>query len=304
MAPYLPSNSLGNCWTMSSNLGLGGLACCMLQIWCQSNLSFDNQSLPIRVRPYPLVTTMSKIHLLGLILDMSSGFTNYRYSITRITFSVTLDSTMGTDPNSFSHISSGITVASTPVSSSILQEIPLILTGTRISSAFLFEGLLMANIGHSPRNSSLKQSSSLGTFRTFRTFRTSRTFKFYSWTFLFFLKTLVSFSLPSACLGLLKTSGLPGIFWGHFGLMCPFLLQVWHSESFKYGNTCLGNDLCLPHLKHSWSSTLFTCLSPEIWEISYQSTPFLLQYLQPSSRLDHSFTEQFSSVCLGAYTTH
>ena len=153
------------------------------------------------------------------------------------------------------------------MSSSILQEIPLILTGTRISSAFLFEGVLMANIGHSLRNSSLKQSSSLGTFRTFK-FQDLQDIQDLQILFLnlsfFFLKTLVSFSLASACLGLLKTSGLPGIFWGHFGLMCPFLLQVWHSESFKYGNTCLGNDLCLPHLKHSLSSTLCTCLSPEI----------------------------------------
>ena len=41
---------------MSSKLALGGLACWMLQIWRQSNLSFDNQSLPIRARPSPLMT--------------------------------------------------------------------------------------------------------------------------------------------------------------------------------------------------------------------------------------------------------
>ena len=136
-------------------------------------------------------------------------------------FNVNLYFCKGTDPNSSFHISSGITVTDGPVSDSILQGISLILSGTRISAALLLEGLLMVNIGHSvcddsPRLTSSPSGTSLS--------------ELLAWLasnliidFFFFLNLLFW-----VCW---KQTVYQCFFCGHFGLMWPFFLQVWHSES-------------------------------------------------------------------------
>ena len=79
MVPNLLSNSFGYCWKIFSSEGLGGLAYSMLLIVCHSNLNFDSQSLH-----FPFSDHYRQINLC-LVQVMNSGFTNYRYDMTRMT---------------------------------------------------------------------------------------------------------------------------------------------------------------------------------------------------------------------------